>query len=98
MTNHELLAVLLGVHFRGFLVMLGGMQLTPMRHLGMVRGLFVISGLVMLGGFAMVLGRMLVMLRSLLVVFVNVVFVAIVAVHRLLPGCSDEQPSIAGDR
>jgi hypothetical protein len=98
MASQELLAVLLGMHFRGFVVMLGGMQAVAMRHVGMVRGLFVISGLVVLGGFAMVLGRMLVMLRGLLVVFVNVVFVEIVAVHRLLPGCSDEQSSIAGDR
>jgi hypothetical protein len=98
MAKQELLAVLLGVHFRGFLVMLGGMQAMPMRHVGMMRGLFVISGLVVLGGFAMVLGRVVVMLRRLLVMFVNVVFVEIVAVHRLLPGCSDEQPSIAGDR
>jgi hypothetical protein len=98
MTNYKLLAVLVGVHFRRFLLMLGGMQVMAMRHLGMMRGFFVISGLVVLGGFAMVLGRMLVMLRGLLVVFVNVVFVEIVAVHRLLPGCSDEQSSNAGDR
>jgi hypothetical protein len=90
MANQELLAVLLGMHFRGFVVMLGGMQVVAMRNVGMVRGLFVISGLVVLGGFAMVLGRMLVMLRRLLMMFVNVVFVEIVAVHRLLPGCSDE--------
>jgi hypothetical protein len=90
--------VLVGVHLRGFLVMVGSMQVMAMRHLGMVRGLFVISGLVVLGGFAMVLRRMLVMLRGLLVVFVDVVFVEIVAVHRLLPGCCDEQSSIAGDR
>jgi hypothetical protein len=90
--------VLIGVHFRGFLVMLSDMQVMPVRHLGMVCGLFVIAGLVVLGGFAMVLGRMLVMLRGVLVVFVNVVFVDIVAVHRLLPGCSDEDSSIAGDR
>jgi hypothetical protein len=70
----------------------------PMRHLGMVRGLFVISGLVVLGGFAMVLGRVLMMLRGLLMVFVDVVFVDILAVHRLLPGCCDEDSSIAGDR
>jgi hypothetical protein len=90
--------VLLGVHFRGFLVMVGRMQVMPMRHLGMVRGLFVIAGLVVLGGFAMMLGCMLVMFRGLLVMFVNIVFVEILAVHRVLPGCSDELPSIAGDR
>ena len=88
----------LSVHFRGFIVMVGGMQVMAMRHLGMVRGLFVISRLVVLGGFAMVLGRMLVMLRGLLVVFVDIVFVEVLAVHRVLPGCSDEVSSIAGDR
>jgi hypothetical protein len=87
----RLLAVLVSVQLRRFLVMLGGIQVMPLRHLGMVSGLFVIAGLVMLGGLAMVLGRVLVMERGLLVVFVNVVFGEILAVHRRLPGCSDEQ-------
>jgi hypothetical protein len=60
-----------------------------MRHIGMVRALFVIAGLVMFGGLTVVLGRMVVVVRGMLVVFVDVVFVQILAVHRLLPGCSE---------
>jgi hypothetical protein len=70
-------------------MMFGGPQVMPMRHIGMVRTLFVIAGLVMFGGLTMVLGRMVVVVRGMLVVFVDVVFVQILAVHRLLPGCSE---------
>jgi hypothetical protein len=82
----DLLGVLFGVLFRSFVVMRGGMQMMSVGDLGMVRGLFVISGFVVLGGFAMMLGRMLVMVRGLLVMFMDVVFVEVMAVHRRLPG------------
>ncbi len=77
----QLLAVLVRVHFRRMLVMLGGMQMMPKSHLGMMRRLFVIAGLVVLGGLTMMLSRMLVVIRGLLMVFVDVA-----TVHRLLPG------------
>jgi hypothetical protein len=73
--------VLLGVHLRCVLVVLGGVQVMTMRHFGVMRRLFVVSGLVVLGGFAMVLGRVLVVVRGLVMMFVNVVIV-----HRSLPG------------
>ena len=38
----------------------------PVCHLGMVRGLFVITRFVMFGGFAMVLGRVFMVIRGLL--------------------------------
>jgi hypothetical protein len=88
----------LGVQLRGLMVMLGGPQMMPVRDLGMVRGFFVIAGLVMFGGFTVVLGGMVVMVRGVFVMFVNIVFVQILAVHCLLPGCSDAHPSIAVDR
>jgi hypothetical protein len=71
-----------GMLLRSILVMLGGVQRVPVRHFGMVRGLFVIAGMMMLGGFTMVLGRMLMMMRGFLVMLVNFVIA-----HRLLP-CS----------
>jgi hypothetical protein len=46
-----------------------------MRHLGVMRGLFMVSGLVVLGRFAMVLGRVLVVVRGLVMMLVNVVIV-----------------------
>jgi hypothetical protein len=73
--------VLVGVHLRGVFVVLGGMQVMPMRHLGVMRGLFVMASLVVLCRFAMVLGRMIVMVRGLLMVLVD-----FVAVHYSLPG------------
>jgi hypothetical protein len=90
--------VFLGMQFRRLMVMLGGPQMMPVRDLGMVRGLFVIAGLVMFGGFTVVLGGVVVMVRGMFVMFVDVVFVQILAVHRLLPGCCDAHPSIAVDR
>ena len=60
--------------------MLGGVQGVAVRHLGVMRRLFVIAGLVVLGGFAMVLGRMLMMLRGLLMMLED-----IVTVHRFSP-------------
>jgi hypothetical protein len=60
--------------------MLGRMQRVPVRDLGMVRRLLVISGLVVLGGLAMMLCRVLVMIGGMLMVFVN-----LVVAHRFLP-------------
>src|ERR1700728_2971079 len=70
-----------GVLFRRVLMVLGGMQMMPERHLGVVRRLFVVARLVMLCGFAMVLGRVLMVFRGLFVVIVDAV-----TVHRSLPG------------
>ncbi len=80
------------MHFRRFFVVLGGVQVMPMSDLGTMCGLFVISGLVVLGGLAMVLGRMLMVIRGLLVVFVDIVFVKTLAIHRSLPFCSVVEP------
>jgi hypothetical protein len=85
--------VLIRVQFRRFFVMLGGMQVMTVSDLGMVRGLFVIAGFVVLGGFTVVLCCMLVVIGSVLVVFVN-----LVAFHRLLPGCSDARPEHCRNR
>lgn len=64
-------------------MVVGGVQMVPMRHLGVMRGLFMVSGLVVLGRFAMVLGRVLVVVRGLVMMLVNVVIV-----HRSLPGAA----------
>ena len=77
--------MLFRVHLRRVLMMVGGMQVMPVSNLGMMRRLLVIARLMVLGGFAMVFGRMLVMVRSLFVMFVNVVLVQILVVHRSLP-------------
>jgi hypothetical protein len=69
------------------LVMVGGVQVVPVRHFGMVCGLFVIASLVVLGRFMMVLGRVLMVVGGLLMVFMDVV-----AVHRSLPVCSVAKP------
>jgi hypothetical protein len=71
--------VLLGVQLGGLIVMLGGMQVTPVRHARMMRSLFVIAGF----GFAVMFGRPFVMMRGLFVMLVQ------------LPGCSDAAASIA---
>jgi hypothetical protein len=62
------------------LVMVGGVQVMPVRHFGMVRGLFVIASLVVLGRVLMVVGGLL------------MVFMDVVAVHRSLPVCSVAKP------
>ncbi len=49
-----------------------GVQLVPVREVGMVAGLFVVAGLGVRGGLAMVLGRVLVVLRSFVVVMMDV--------------------------
>jgi hypothetical protein len=67
--------VLIGVLFRGVLVVFGGMQGMPMGHFGVVRRLFVIAGFVVLRGLAMVLGCFLVVMRGLLMMLMD--FVAI---------------------
>ena len=72
---------MIGVFFRCMSVMLGRMQRMSMRHLGVVRGLFVVAGLGVLGRLAMVLGRMLMMLGGFLVMIVD-----FVTVHCRLPG------------
>jgi hypothetical protein len=77
--------VLHGVLLGRLIVMVIGMQRMSVRDFGMMRGLFVVAGLGMFGGFAMMLGRMLVVLGGLFVMFVDVVFVHIMIVHRRLP-------------
>jgi hypothetical protein len=72
--------VVLGMFFRGMLMMFGRMQRVPMGDLGMVRGLFVIAVQVMPRRLTMMFGRTLVMFRGLLVMLVN-----FVAAHRSLP-------------
>ena len=79
------LAVLFRMHLRCVLMVVGGMQVMPVSNLGMMRCFLVIARLVVLGGFTMVFGRMLVVVRGLFVMFVNVVLVQILVVHRLLP-------------
>jgi hypothetical protein len=74
-----------GVFLGRLVVMVIGVQRMSMRDFGVMRGLFVVAGLGMFGGFAMMFGRMLVMLGGLFVMFVNVVLVHIVTVHRRLP-------------
>jgi hypothetical protein len=74
-------AVMLGVLLRSVLVMLGRVQGMPMRDLGMVRRLLVISRFMVLGGLAMMLGRVLVVVRGILMVLMN-----LVTAHRSLPG------------
>jgi hypothetical protein len=74
-------AVFFRVQLCGVLVVLGRMQMMPVRDLGMVGGLFVIAGLVVLGGLAMMLRRVLVVMRGLLMMLMN-----FVSVHRTLPG------------
>ncbi len=79
--------MLVGVLFRCMLVVLGGMQMMPMRHLRVMRGLFVIASLVVFCRLAMVFGGMLVVLRGFLMMFMNVVTVHdVLTVHRPLPG------------
>ena len=75
--------MLIGVLFRGVLVVFGGMQGMPMGHFGVVRRLFVIAGFVVLRGLAMVLGCFFVVMRSLLVMLMD-----FVAIHGTLPGSS----------
>jgi hypothetical protein len=72
---------MLGVLLRSVLVMLGRVQGMPMRDLGMVRRLLVISRFMVLGGLAMKLGRVLVVVRGILMVLMN-----LVTAHRSLPG------------
>jgi hypothetical protein len=64
---------MLRVHFRGVVVMIGGVQRMAVSNLRMVGRFFVVPGLVMLRRFVMVLGRLLVMMRGLLMMLVNVV-------------------------
>ena len=81
--------MLVGVLFRCMLVVLGGMQMMPMRHLRVMRCLFVIASLVVFCRLAMVFGGMLVVLRGFLMMFMNVVTVHdVLTVHRSLPGSS----------
>ena len=87
--------MLFGVQLGGFVVMLGGVQVMPVRHAGMMRSLFVLAGFMVLRGFAVMFGRMLVVMRSLFVMLVNLVLVQVLAVHRRLPGCFDAAASIA---
>jgi hypothetical protein len=64
-----------GVFFRRVFVVIVGVQRVSVRHLGVVRGFFVIPGLGVFGGFAMVLRGMLVVFRGLLMMLVD--FVAV---------------------
>jgi hypothetical protein len=65
--------VLIGMLFRGVLVMLSGVQRMAVRNFGMVGCLFMMPGLRMFGGFSVVPGGMVVMFSSFLVVFMNCV-------------------------
>jgi hypothetical protein len=71
--------VILGMLFRGMLVMLSGVQMMTMRHRGVMRRFFVMACLVVLCGFVMVCGCLLVVMGGLFVVFVNFV------IHRASP-------------
>jgi hypothetical protein len=81
--------MLLGMLLGCMVVVLGGMQMVPMRHLRVVRGLFVMTSLVVLGCLAVMFGSVLVVLSGLLMVLMNVVTVHnVLTVHRRLPGSS----------
>jgi hypothetical protein len=79
------LAVLIRTQLRCVLIVVGGMQVMPVSNFGMMRCFLVIARLVVLGGFTMVFRSMLVVVRGLFVMFVNVVLVQILVVHRSLP-------------
>ena len=74
-------AVLLGMLLGSLTRVVGRLQSVPMRNLGMMASLLVISRFVMLGSFTMVFGRVLVMLGRFVVVFS-----AFVCRHLWLPG------------
>jgi hypothetical protein len=59
------LAVLLGVMAACLDMMMFGVAGVPVRGMGMMRRLFVITGFVVLGGFAVMPGRVLVMFGRL---------------------------------
>jgi len=67
------LAVMLRVHFRSVVMMLGRVQRMTVSDFGVVRGFFVMSGFVMLGRLAMVFRRLLVVVRGFFMVLVNAV-------------------------
>src|SRR5713101_7903072 len=64
-----LATVLRGVVFAGFLGMMGGVQMVPMRDVRMIPRHFVFPGLVLFRGLPMMAGGMLVMLSGFVVVF-----------------------------
>jgi hypothetical protein len=67
------------MQFGGFAGMVRGMQAVAMRHVGVVRGLFVVTLAVMFGSFAVVCRSVLVMFRSF-----SMVIRSFVVVHRMI--------------
>ncbi|HEX3744437.1 MAG TPA: hypothetical protein VHW09_10925 [Bryobacteraceae bacterium] len=62
-----------GVVFGSFTRVVRRVQTVPVRYMGVMRGLFVVTFFVMFGSFVVVGGRMLVMFSSLLMVFCSFV-------------------------
>ena len=60
--------VLFGAVLGSLAGVMRGVVMMPLRHLGMMRGLFVVAGLVVPGSFAMMVGRVLMVLGGLGVV------------------------------
>jgi hypothetical protein len=66
--------VLIGVRLRGFLSVVGSMQMVAMRDMGMMSALFMRSFFMMSGRLFVMAGRVLVMFSGLLVMFRAFVF------------------------
>jgi hypothetical protein len=73
MSSTSCLAVVVGMFLRGMFVVFNGMQMMPMRNLGVMRCLFMIARFMMFCRLAMVLGGLLMMVCRLLMVLVDCV-------------------------
>jgi hypothetical protein len=73
MSSTSCLAVVVGMFLRGMFVVFNGMQMMPMRDLGVMRRLFMIARFVMFCRLAMMLRGLLMMVRRLLMVLVDCV-------------------------
>jgi hypothetical protein len=61
--------MLIGMMLRGFFDMVRRVQRVPVRHVGVVRRLFVVAGFMMGRGFAVMFGRRFMMMGSQMMMF-----------------------------